>query len=195
MKTQELAEWLDIGTSTLRLWTLREYKSYFSESARGGSGRTRNFTDRDARIAAHIARLKNEGHSSDEVHVALKTLQEGDWQGLPEMPAAPPEFEPISMIPREAAETRNDLQRARYMREIAALEDRVDQLTDELKAERASKEEIQRELAQTRESLGELRGRLQAIESERRSIVFWLTLIAGIIIFTGVAVYLLLAVL
>ena len=83
------------------------------------------------------------------------------------MPPAPPGSEPISVIPREAAEARIDEQRRALVREISVLTDRVQSLEQELSNAREQRADLQVELTSAREQLGELRGRLDVVQSER----------------------------
>lgn len=171
MKTKELADWLGLADSTVRVWSREEFKPYLSATAQGGEGRTRHFNEQDARIIAFIAVLKNEGNSSDDVHRALQQLQDGDWRDLPPMPAAPPDVGPIAMIPRETAETAVSAQRSAMMREIAILEDRVDLLSQQLAEEREKRDSIQEDLTETKERLGELRGQMSEAGAKQELLV------------------------
>lgn len=192
MQTSDLAKWLGLAAVTIRQWSAGDWAQYLSPTAQGGEGRSRVFTELDARIIAHIARLKASGQDRDSIHAALKSMQADDWRGLPDMPAAPPDYEPIPMIPREAAETTIDQQRRGLMREITIIEERVERLQDELLIERESKAALQIELTAAREQIGELRGKLSIIERERRPASFWLIVLAAAIVLTGLAVAILL---
>jgi DNA-binding transcriptional MerR regulator len=167
MKTKELADWLGLADSTVRVWSRDEFKPYLSATAKGGEGRTRHFNDLDARIIAMIAVLKNEGNSSDDIHRVLQQLQKQDWQDLPPMPPGPPDAGPIAMMPREVAETAVSTQRAALMREISLLQDRVDILSEQLTTEREKRDEVQRDLLETKERLGELRGQVSEAGSKQ----------------------------
>lgn len=166
MQTHEIAARLGIATSTVRLWTTGEFKQYFSSSAQGG--RRRHFDERDAGILTLIVNLKAESMSADDIHATLKRLQSNDWQGLPDVPPAPPGTEPVQMMPREAAQ--ND--KRALMREIAVLKDEVENLETELTAERAKHEAersaLQSALMAAREELGEMRGRLAVLQTTQR---------------------------
>jgi len=86
--------------------------------------------------------------------------------------------EPVSMIPREAAETSIEVQRKAWQRELQLLQDRIETLEDELTRERTDRTKAQAELADLRERYGELSGKL----SERKSTQFWLMLVGGVVI-------------
>lgn len=192
MQTSELAKWLGLAAVTIRQWSAGEWAQYLSPTAQGGEGRSRVFNDRDARIIAHIARLKASGQDRDSIHAALKSMQADEWRNLPPMPTAPPDFEPIQMIPTSTAETAIDQQRRGLMREITLLEERIEQLTDELSSERESKAALQAELTVSREQIGELRGKLGNIEKERPAARFWLTVLVAAVILAVVATAILL---
>lgn len=190
LKTKELADRLGIAPVTVRLWT-KEYGEFLEPSARGG-GKNRTFSDLDARVMAHIVHLKANGQGRDDITATLKTLQAIDWQGLPDMPPAPPGIEPISVIPREAAEARIDAQRAALMREIATLQDTVERLEGELDIERQDNRRLNDELANTREKLGNALGKLAIIEQERQPAAYWIRVLLialiGVLIIGGLAV-------
>lgn len=171
MRTKELADWLGVSASTIRYWTLGEFKAYLSPTAQGGEGRRRYFSDLDSRIIAYIASMRDEGAPNDDIHASLQRLQAGDWIDLPTMPAAPPGEGPVDMMPREAAETAVQTQRAALLREITLLQERVETLEDTLADERqqhsAQVSTLQGELLTARERLGQLSGRLEVIEGDR----------------------------
>lgn len=182
MKTNELARWLALDTATLRSWTIGEFRPYMSPTAQGGNGRTRHFTEQDARVLAFITTLKAQATPKEEIHVALRQMQTGNWADLPAMPAAPAGVEPISMIPREAAETAVTSQRSALMREIAMLQDRVEQLQTALDDERTAKNALQTQLTDTREQLGELRGKLSTINAERLPTRVTLAIVVAVVL-------------
>jgi DNA-binding transcriptional MerR regulator len=176
MKTKELATWLGVVPATIRAWLKDEYGEFVSPNARGGDGRTRYFDELDARILAFVASLKNEGTPRAEILDFLSQLQKSNWDDLPPMPPAVPGAGPVSMMPREAAETAVNAQRMALTREIAILEDRVERLEEELVTERAKRDEVQQELVQAKERLGELRGQL----TERKPSSWWLRVVVAV---------------
>ena len=182
MKTKDLADWLGVATGTIRSWTSGEFRRYLSHTAQGGQGRTRNFTETDARIIALVAALKDQGTPKNEIHTTLQRLQAEDWQDLPPMPAAPPGHGPVPMVSKDAAETALSTQRASLLRQVAILEERNERLEAQLADAHADNAKIQTELAQTRETLGELRGQLQALKVERQPAAYWLRLLALVVV-------------
>ncbi len=171
MKTHELAKWLGLSPNTIRVWTREEFKTYLSPSAQGGDGRYRNFDEQDARVVAFIASLKQENIPIKEIHMTLTQMQEDDWEDLPPMPSAPPGEGPVSMMPREAAERAIDTQKNTLMRQIAVMEDKVEDLTVQLREEREQhqqeRQQLQSDLVETREHLGELKGQLAAVSTQQ----------------------------
>lgn len=183
MQTSDLAKLLSRPAVSIRKWAA-EFGDYLSPTAAGGEGATRNFTEQDARIMAHISAMIQAGHSRDEIHASLKILAADDWQGLPVLPPTPPGMEPIAVVPTSTA----DAQRRSLVREIGALETQIDTLQDALNKERAQTAELQQQLMASREQLGELRGKLSAIEGERRPLAFWLITLALAVAVTGIII-------
>ena len=151
MRTQDIAEYLSLATSTIRAWTAAEYKQYLSPTAQGGEGRARNFTDQDARIIGFIASLKAQSTPSADIHRALKRLQAEEWIDLPPMPTAPAGVAPVALIPREAAETAVTTQRAALLREIAILQERITGLEQQLERVQDKREAERNESQRQRE--------------------------------------------
>ncbi|MEM6283063.1 MAG: hypothetical protein AAF787_12785 [Chloroflexota bacterium] len=56
--------------------------------------------------------------------------------------------------------------RAAYVREVALLQDKIDDLTEDLADETDRREELERELTTTKTELAETRGRLQGLQGE-----------------------------
>lgn len=194
MTPDELHKLLGVATSTIRAWTgEKHFGEYFAEGTRA-KGSRRYFDDQDARILALIVTLKAEQMSVDDIHATLKRYQADDWRGLPELPPAPPGTGPISMIPREAAETRIDVERKALLREIGTLQSEIERLKGELEDERENRESVVSELSEAYRKLGELEGRL----SERYSTATWLKVSAGVavavLIVAAIVIILLLAV-
>lgn len=182
MKSKELATWLNIAPVTVRLWS-SQYGEFLSPSARGG-GKTRVFSDRDMRVLAYVASMKQDGRGRDDITASLRRLQGDEWRELPDMPAAPPGVEPISVIPREAAEAKIDAQRGALMREISVLQDTVERLENDLKVERAERAALTQQLIEAREKLGELRGQLSGVNRSD----WWLRYIAVAVLVLGAVV-------
>ena len=178
MKPSDVAALLGIATSTIRTWTMGEFKQYLSPTGQGGDGKYRNFTERDARIIALINELKRENTPLDDIHGTLKRLQTEDWIDLPPMPPAPPGISPIRMVPELTAETAISTQRHALLREISILQERVEGLEEQLRREKErreeellkaqeGREELLREIADLQRRLGESDVELKLYRSGR----------------------------
>lgn len=179
MRTGDLAKWIGFNESTVRLWTV-EYGQYLSPSAQ--EGQRRRFTDHDQRVLALVAALKDDGRTGDEIHAALKSLQADGWKDLPPMPAAPPDMGPIGMIPTSTADERAQKISSRYQLQVIYLEETVERLESELTREKHQRADLQAQLTTARESLGEMRGRLAAVEVERQAAGVWLRWLAAAVV-------------
>jgi len=158
LRSKKLADWLGISSATIRLWArMNEYGEFLDPAARGGDGRRRLFDDKNARIIAHIERLKRDGANREEIMLTMRNLQADDWEGLPSMPQAPPQLGDVAMVPREAAESRIEAQRGALLREISNLQERVEELEDQLGDERdqhrADIERLLKESAEAQQAL------------------------------------------
>ena len=173
MQTKELADLLGVSTASVRDWTINLYKDYMSPTAQGGSGSVRQFSEQDARILALVGTLRADGMPHDDILAILEGYKADEWQDLPPLPVAPPGQGPISMIPRESAETAIQAQRQSLTREIAILSDRVEaleeQLADERQAHTETRETLTAQLMTATNELGELHGQLQAVDREREA--------------------------
>jgi DNA-binding transcriptional MerR regulator len=172
MRTKELADWLGLATATIRLWAKdEEFGRYLSPGGAGGDGRRRAFNDIDARVMAHIARLKAQGFDRDELYVALDQLKNGDWEEVPPMPPAPPGMKPILMVPQSTAETAVTSQRQALLKEIVFLQERIEELKSELVEEKergiADRERLLREIGDVRSKLADSEAELRLWRSGR----------------------------
>jgi DNA-binding transcriptional MerR regulator len=165
MKPNELAQWLNIATATIRLWAGGEYGRYLSPTGAGGDGRARLFSEQDARIMALINDMKMRGSRREEIHTELQRLQAEDWRDLPEMPTAPIGVKTERLYPEEAVKQITIAQQSSASAQIAALQTRIDELKQELAAERerhesaltAEREKSERLLRELAEAQTELR--------------------------------------
>lgn len=127
MKPSEVAMRIGIAPSTVRLWTAKEFKEYMSVGGQGGDHSARNLTEQDARILAHIARLKAEGAKADEIHLDLKRLAMNDWIELPALPdVAGTAVVPV--VAQSTATAAMDIQTRALLREISTLQQEVERL-------------------------------------------------------------------
>jgi DNA-binding transcriptional MerR regulator len=165
MKPAQAAAFLELGTSTVRAWSL-EFGSYLSSTGAGGEGRYRDFTEHDLRVLAFIKMLKYSGRAVPEVHAALKVLQQSDWRDLPALPAAQSSAQ-FPVVPAVAADMALDEQRRALLREIAILQERIEDLEQRLDAkdERLLESERRRAELETLVKLYES-GRLKPAKDE-----------------------------
>jgi DNA-binding transcriptional MerR regulator len=165
MKPHEVASILEIGGSTVRAWS-NEFKQYLSPGAQGGDGRYRDFTDNDVRIISYINQMKKASTPLDEVHLILKKMQLDGWRDLPDLPSGPPSVASVPVIPQVAL----DVEKRSLLREIATLQNRVEQLEDRLQGEQERamerQESLLREVAELRAQLAEANERARSAEFE-----------------------------
>lgn len=206
MKTGELAALLDVSTSSIKTWA-QEFGDFLSPRAQGGSQLHRFFDDQDARIMGHIADLRKQNVSWDDIRANLSRLEETNWQDLPDLPNAPPGVGPVPMMPTQAAETAIEQQQQLFLKELAWRDDRIDALEEELDSERAAHNETRQELTDqlitAKGELGELHGKLETVESERskiessfereRQLILRIAIIAGISVAILIAIVVLMA--
>lgn len=128
MKPSEVAQLTGIAASTIRAWTLGEFKQFFSPGAQGGEGRNRNMTETDARIVAFIAREKQRGALPDEIQIALRRMEADNWEGLPALPESTSSgFKNVPVVPKSQAESVLSATAQALLREIADLRQRLDE--------------------------------------------------------------------
>jgi DNA-binding transcriptional MerR regulator len=174
MKPGEAADLLGIGRSTITIWTAGEYKNYLSYTAQGGEGRRRVLTETDVRILHFINLEKRNGTPNELIHHALRDMQKDDWEGLPPLPRAA-NVATVPVIPAAAAEAGIQAERKALLREIASLQERLEnvetQLTDEQAGRRADIERLQstmhKEIADLRAQLAEAQALNRLYESGR----------------------------
>ena len=85
----DAAKLLNIDRSTITRWTAHEFKRYMTSGAQGGTGKQRVVTERDLRVLHLIKMLKDTNTPPEEIHATLQQMERVDWEGLPDMPAAP----------------------------------------------------------------------------------------------------------
>ena len=167
MKPSDAAQILGISASTIRAWTLNEFKTFFSHSAQGGTGAARDLDDQDLRILHYIALLKKRGAASDSVVATLQQARSRGWRDLPELPDRPVNFAPVPMIPTAAADAALDAERRALLREVAFLQNQIDRLETRLDERGREVEDLRAKLAAAEKELEFRRsGRLGPDEHE-----------------------------
>ncbi len=167
MKPSEIADLIGIASSTIRAWTLGEFKRFFSPSAQGGSGRNRNLNETDSRILSYIAMMKRQNVSSDEIHIALQRMQKNNWEDLPPLPEAPAGVMNVPAIPKSTADAALDMERRGLLREIALLYERINELKLENKDLREKGETRNAEIAGLHRQLAEVETELKFYRAGR----------------------------
>lgn len=162
MKPSEVASILGIAASTIRAWSLGEYRQYLSPNAQGGTGRNRDLTELDARILGYIARTKQQSMPGDEIQINLKRLQQDDWRDLPLLHdvSGVAGVSNMAVIPKQAHDMSIDAERRGLLREIAQLQSRIEELEAERKAERTDHDTLLREIGNLQREIGELTSEL-----------------------------------
>ncbi len=181
MNTKSVADRIGISSATLRLWTTSDYREYFSKSAQG-DGTRRVWTEHDVQVAAMIVELKQAGMGGDDIRATLASMKEGEWKGLPDVPSELPSVQAM----QEIADTRLNEREKALRSQIALLAGEVDELRGALDAERETSTALREQLTSKEREWGEALGQLKALTGERRSVVFWLAVIAGVVVFVVV---------
>lgn len=167
MKPGEAATLLGIGRSTVTTWTMGEFRQYFTENARGGEGRARHLSDRDVQILHFIDQMKKRAVPSEEIHIALRTMQDNDWRGLPPMPEPGAGVAQVPVVPKAAAETALTTTTQSLLREIEMYRNRLQEVEDALDSQRMKNESLLREIGDLRASLAEAKTELRLYQEGR----------------------------
>lgn len=131
MKPYVAAARAGIHVNTVRTWTLDDFKEFFSVNAQGGNRRVRDLNDDDLRVLVYIKELKRRGLNTQEVVASLIEAQRKGFQNLP-LPQNAENVVPMAVIPRQAAEDVIRAERQILSEHIHWLEERVDELKNEL---------------------------------------------------------------
>ena len=179
-----------VSTETIRNWA-EEFSRYLSFSANPGKGRTRTFNDDDMKVLALISELKTKNATFEEIHVALGQGQRGDAPDLEpgEVKAIISgeqerrltlEIEYLKRTLQDALERAKDREQLREENirlngRIEAVQERVDQLLEQLRSAEALQEKSTGEAMRRIEELSKQIGKSYAkgfIEAlERKGIV------------------------
>lgn len=147
MKPSEAAAVIGIAASTIRAWSVGEFKQYLSPTGQGGDGRARNLTEHDIRVLNFINNQKREGVSSDLIHAQLRSMQIEEWDELPPLPTIVSNVASVPMMPIVAADNKIEAERRGWLREIAKLEQQVEKLQERLDAKDERLLEAERKLS------------------------------------------------
>jgi DNA-binding transcriptional MerR regulator len=152
MKPNDAAVRIGIHVNTVRLWTSKDFKQFFSVHAQGGDGHTRDLSDDDVRVLTYINRLKNQGLTTQDVIASLMAAQDRGFHMLP-MPERSEQVVPMAVVPRQAADDAVLAERRIMHEKISDLEKRIEGLEDKLRQEKLEREQYIRELAEVRTEL------------------------------------------
>lgn len=190
MKTGELSKRLDVAPSTIRFWA-SEYSSYLSESAIGlGKGASRVFSDRDVKVLATVAQMRNQGLTHEQIVDAL----DGD-QFVEHVPSSPAREEviqqPVTLVSID--------QLHRALDQVQFLQMEIDRLIEERDLALITRDrdvsELNKRIAQLQGELGRAEGKLAMLERERKPFDYWLRVMVVVILVavsvTAVVVFLL----
>jgi DNA-binding transcriptional MerR regulator len=190
MKTGELSKRLDVAPSTIRFWA-SEYSSYLSESAIGlGKGASRVFSERDVKVLATVAQMRDQGLTHEQIVDAL----EGD-QFVEHVPSSPAREEitqqPVTLVSID--------QLHRALDQVQFLQMEIDRLIEERDLALITRDrdvsELNKRIAQLQGELGRAEGKLAMLERERKPFDYWLRVMVVVILaavtVTAVVVFLL----
>ena len=172
MKPQQLATLLNIAPVTLRNWSRETFKDFLSPNAQGDNGAHRSYDDTDARILAWVAELKAKNTPIDQITTVLTASRLKNWVDLPPLPGGMSNDEPISVIPREAAEERLFAIEERFKSQLDAIVKERDELRirlessqaemrSQLESARTENQELQKRFMELGIREAELRGKLE----------------------------------
>lgn len=177
MKTGELSKRLDVAPSTIRFWA-SEYSSYLSESAIGlGKGASRVFSERDVKVLATVAQMRNQGLTHEQIVEAL----DGD-RFVEQVPSSPVRDEviqqPVTLVSID--------QLHRALDQVQFLQMEIDRLIEERDLALITRDrdvsELNKRIAQLQGELGRAEGKLAMLERERKPVDYWLRVMVVVIV-------------
>jgi DNA-binding transcriptional MerR regulator len=178
LKTGELAKRLGCHENTIRAWA-DEFQEFMTP---GALAPKRKFTPEDGDVLATVAVMRAEYAPFAAIH---KALAAGRRETLPPLPT--PEEESarasIQLVAMPEYTRVLDLLRSKEIELERVISERDKALAD--------KDAANQQIADLRGEIGELRGRLEAIESERRPSEWWIRVVlialVGMLIVGGLA--------
>ena len=168
-KTGDVARRVGIHPNTARTWA-DTFSTHFSDSARGSR---RKFTEKDVRVLATIAHLRDRGFELDDIQDLLKNPE-----NFVDLPPEPDEAEAarraVALVPQAQVE--------RALDRIVQLENERDKLLAERDSALNNNVELNTRINTLEREIGVLEGQLQVLKVERRPASYWLTVIAAVAI-------------
>lgn len=158
MNPSTLAARLNVNSDTVRRWA-STYAVYLSPSANPTRGKSRSFTDHDARILLLVSTLRDSGFDHGDIDTRLKELHQDSWTGLPELPAEwglDEETIPMGVAVSKAAD----------VVQIAVLQAELENARQALLIVQGQVEQLQGTLASSQNENAALTTRLQTVELE-----------------------------
>jgi DNA-binding transcriptional MerR regulator len=152
-KRADVARHFNRDGETIRRWTL-EFASYLSPDANSQGRNKSRYSDNDMALLSLIHDMYDRGASVDEIHLALKTGQKGDFDGFLQntrVQLTQGDIKQLSEIAMERDRLAEELQAARET--IASLRARADLL-----AERDA------EIARLNRLIGRLEGQIELLK-------------------------------
>lgn len=179
-KTGDLAKRLSLHPNTVRTWA-DEFSEFVSP---GAVAAKRKFTADDALVLTTIAQLRSENLAFEEIRKALSNGRRAD--GLPPVPTPEEEAarQSLQLVPMPEYTRVLDLLRSKELELERVINERDGALRD--------KDTANAQIADLRQDIGELRGRLEALETERLPVAVTLRiaalLIVGLLVFLALAI-------
>jgi len=194
MKTNELASYLGIATSTLRQWTLYEYNKFLTASAQG-DGKRRNFETIDIRVLSFVNDLKSQNKTNDEIIEVLEGMQSKDWEALPELDDIQDELSAVERAINSAEILIEEREKALRF-QVATLAGDIHELKAALKDKDQTEIELRNQIAAKEHELGLAQGELNEYKRrDQQHNRLWIALVAvGIVaavVLTGLVVFVL----
>jgi len=158
MNPSTLADRLNVNSDTVRRWA-STYAVYLSPSANPTRGKSRSFTDHDARILLLVSTLRDSGLDHTDIENRLKELQDDSWARLPELPpewGLEEETVPLGIAASKAAD----------VVQIAVLRAELENTRQALQAAQGQIQQLQATLASSESENATLSARLQTIGLE-----------------------------
>jgi DNA-binding transcriptional MerR regulator len=158
MNPSALADRLNVNSDTIRRWA-NTYATYLSPGANPARGKSRSFSDHDARILLLVSTLRDSGIDHNDIDLRLKELQNDSWSGLPELPlewGLDEESVPVGVAVSKAAD----------IAQIAVLRAELENARQALESAQGQVHDLQSSLANSQSENETLKTRLQTIEIE-----------------------------
>lgn len=162
--TKDIAQRLEINPQTVRRWA-DMYHAHISSSAFTADQRL--FTDDDLLALWSVRRWRQLGLSLDEIGDRLASGQRAS-----EPPPEPPDGD------RRRVEVVPAAVHSAVLAELRQLEHERDRLLSERDTARIEAGKFADRIVELERAIGEARGRLQIVESERQPAAYWLKLLA-----------------